>query len=267
MYTVYRILNIVTGKSYIGMTKHTFGRLQYHFNSDRSPIYRDLIKYGINSWRILYLQTNISTREEALKIETYYITLFDCVNNGYNTVYFHGFGGHPKYSSGSEHARYAVHRAWEIKGDQLLHERKTRFQDPEKYRKHCEMNSTTKMRQIRSDAMKNFTVDDKHKESYQRMRANIKASLNTPESKIKRSKISEKYDEVLVSRIKSIAAKFKRSNAAIGRAFNIPRPTVNDMVSGRSYTKCQIDDSKLHLVSFSKGEVVISDIKDFYEGC
>lgn len=160
-----------------------------------------------------------------------------------------------------------MHRAWEIKGDQLLHERKTRFQDPEKYRKHCEMNSTTKMRQIRSDAMKNFTVDDKHKESYQRMRDNIKATMNTEESRNKRRLINQQYSEVLVSRILAISNSYKRSTAAIGRALNIPRPTVSDMVRGRYYKSVREDKSILNLVSFNGRDIIISDMEKFREGC
>lgn len=262
MYTVYKLTNKVTGKCYIGCTSNLESRLDAHFRFDptghSSAISKIADKYPRSDWEVHIIKSDITSRSEALDLESEQIIINDSINNGYNSCIRQGFGG-------SVDPRAAVAVAWS--NGSLLEERKTRFKDPEKYYKHCQIQSSEKMREIRSRAMKDFMTNPDKRESLDRMRANIKASLNTPESKIKRSKINEKYDEVLVSRIKSIAAKFKRSNAAIGRAFNIPRPTVNDMVSGRSYTKCQIDDSKLHLVSFSKGEVVISDIKDFYEGC
>jgi group I intron endonuclease len=78
IHTVYKIMNIKTGKIYIGRTSQTIDvRLNYHFIHARYPsqrgyngaLQKDIRKYGTESFQIEALFENL-TFEQAKKIET-----------------------------------------------------------------------------------------------------------------------------------------------------------------------------------------------------
>ena len=94
MYTIYRHLNKINGKSYIGQTK--FQNLELRWQNGRGyykqtqPCFRDAInKYGWGNFEHIILETNIPTKKEANIREKYWIAYYhtwvkDPLCNGYN---------------------------------------------------------------------------------------------------------------------------------------------------------------------------------------
>lgn len=91
---IYKITNKINNKSIIGSTKDLNKRINHyrndikkdnplrHYNKD---FFEDIIFYGLNSFYLEIIETftNISDIELKNK-ESYYITFFDTLNNGYN---------------------------------------------------------------------------------------------------------------------------------------------------------------------------------------
>lgn len=91
---VYRHTNNTSGKSYIGITKHTIehrwarhvtvaksgGSKSYHFQ-------RAIALYGKFDWTHEILLDDIGTIDEANAFEKYYIKKYDTFENGYNSTY------------------------------------------------------------------------------------------------------------------------------------------------------------------------------------
>lgn len=76
MWLIYKIINKVNGKLYIGLTTNLKKRWNYHLlevkDSDR-PLYQAMRKYGIENFNIEVIQENIPTEQEALLLESRYI--------------------------------------------------------------------------------------------------------------------------------------------------------------------------------------------------
>ena len=82
---VYRILNKLTGQSYIGQTSRTLAeRMTGHING-KSAIGKDIAKYGRNNFDVAVLDV-CETKTEADKSERYWIAFYDTVSNGYNVM-------------------------------------------------------------------------------------------------------------------------------------------------------------------------------------
>ena len=90
---IYKITNLVNGKSYIGATKKSLSdRWKYHLHdskrerSKNRPLYIAMNKYGIDNF-------NISVVEECeddsvlFEREIYWIDYYDTYRNGYNETY------------------------------------------------------------------------------------------------------------------------------------------------------------------------------------
>lgn len=98
-YSVYRHINKVNGKSYIGITRNTveFRRTQHAYNAfaaatnpkiTDNKFYKAIRKYGTDNFDVEVLESGLSA-EQAKEREIYYISLFDTYNTGYNST----FGG------------------------------------------------------------------------------------------------------------------------------------------------------------------------------
>jgi group I intron endonuclease len=86
---VYKLFNIVTGKSYIGQTVQPLRRRLSAHASKISPwpIGRSIKKYGIENFDIKTL-CHCSSKEELDKQETFYINYYNTIRpNGYNLTY------------------------------------------------------------------------------------------------------------------------------------------------------------------------------------
>jgi predicted GIY-YIG superfamily endonuclease len=90
-HTVYRIVNKVEGKSYIGVTttcaeerlkQHILASHETH-KRKRLGVCEAIREFGKEAFFVETLET-VSSRAEALRLESRYIVEFDACNNGYN---------------------------------------------------------------------------------------------------------------------------------------------------------------------------------------
>jgi group I intron endonuclease len=94
IYSIYKVVNKVNGKVYIGYTKNFNGRKNSHKKSIKNPKYTSIFhnalrKYGWDSfvWEIIYQSKE---EEHTLKImEPYFIEQYNSFDDGYNMT----FGG------------------------------------------------------------------------------------------------------------------------------------------------------------------------------
>lgn len=89
MYRVYKIVNDLNSKVYIGITKQTLNmRFKSHLNDRRkhkttSALYNAMELYPDAGWAIKLVEDNIPETEIDIK-EQYYIKQYNSYNNGYN---------------------------------------------------------------------------------------------------------------------------------------------------------------------------------------
>ena len=88
-FKVYVHINKNNNKAYVGMTKQN---PEYRWGSQgqgyrvQPKFYNAIQKYGWNNFEHLILADNIKSEEEALEIESYYIEIYDSIENGYNIL-------------------------------------------------------------------------------------------------------------------------------------------------------------------------------------
>lgn len=109
MIGIYKITNLIDGKSYIGLSTHIEDRWQYHktpYNWKREKdklLYRAITKYGIENFNFEVLEECLP--EELSEKEKYYVEKYDTYKNGYNMTAggedYHG-EGHPKHKLSKE---------------------------------------------------------------------------------------------------------------------------------------------------------------------
>jgi group I intron endonuclease len=82
---VYKIVNNITGKTYVGITsKKLSHRIAKHIKENKSYIQKALNKYGLSSFIISVIDT-ADNREILCKKERYWISILNCKTpNGYN---------------------------------------------------------------------------------------------------------------------------------------------------------------------------------------
>lgn len=87
---IYKATNKVNGKCYIGQTRHSLEeRRNAHYAKARQGIkthfYSAIRKYGEDNfeWRILCTAQN---KQDLNRLETFFITQYDSIKNGYNMV-------------------------------------------------------------------------------------------------------------------------------------------------------------------------------------
>lgn len=90
MITVYMHTNVLTGKSYIGYTKHTLekrwaGHVYDAFKGDHLYFHKAIRKYGANCWIHSVLEI-CETSAEAKCVEKSLIREFETRTTGYNTT-------------------------------------------------------------------------------------------------------------------------------------------------------------------------------------
>lgn len=86
---IYQIHNKINGKSYVGQASNGF-RCRYTSSNwwkfiKNNHLKNSISKYGHESFEIIILEKNISSKEELNKLEIEYITKLNCIfPNGYN---------------------------------------------------------------------------------------------------------------------------------------------------------------------------------------
>lgn len=86
---IYRIINTITGKSYVGQTTQKLQhRIRGHFTEVRCPrLSASIHKHGKDAFRVEILEDNIPVHYLSDR-EIYWIAHFDCVTpNGYNLTH------------------------------------------------------------------------------------------------------------------------------------------------------------------------------------
>lgn len=97
MYTIYKIVNTINNKVYIGYTsKDLLLRLSRHFyeaqwRKNKTKWHRAIIKYGDASFSIMTLEET-EDLEKAHELEKFYIKSYNSIIDGYNT-HEGGLGG------------------------------------------------------------------------------------------------------------------------------------------------------------------------------
>jgi len=85
-YKIYKVFNTVNDKLYIGQTVHS---LEYRFDShvkcSSSKLGKAIAELGKDKFKIELLDTSATSNYELSILEDKYITLYDSINNGYNT--------------------------------------------------------------------------------------------------------------------------------------------------------------------------------------
>lgn len=87
-YTIYCHKNKINNMVYIGITKRPVKqRWQNGRGYCKQPkFYNAILKYGWDNFEHIILEENIPTETEALKKESYYIKIYNSVENGYNIL-------------------------------------------------------------------------------------------------------------------------------------------------------------------------------------
>lgn len=85
IFCVYKITNLINGKSYIGITQRDPQiRFNEHFSNKKELLYKAKEKYGKENFQLEIIEDNIP-KEKIDEKERYYIKLYNTlVPNGYN---------------------------------------------------------------------------------------------------------------------------------------------------------------------------------------
>lgn len=97
MYLIYKIINKINNKIYVGYTYDIKMRWGAHLkaanNMDHKHLYHAMRHYGIENFSIEIIESNIKTQIEALERETYWIQELNTLSKngkGYNLLLHHG---------------------------------------------------------------------------------------------------------------------------------------------------------------------------------
>lgn len=90
---IYKITNIINGKSYIGQSLYLKKRIRRHLSykshKDNLALYKAFNKYGVHKFTIEILETIDTEKRDDIKseldrLEIFYIKKYDSYNSGYN---------------------------------------------------------------------------------------------------------------------------------------------------------------------------------------
>ena len=126
MIGVYRILNTLTGKSYIGQSVDIDKRFKEHLYHKQSPIDSDIHTFGEEFFKFKILV--ICDIDELDYWEEYYIEQFDSVNDGYNST----TGGRHSVGEGNSNCKLTELDVFKIREAYRVHSPK--YEVYEKYK-------------------------------------------------------------------------------------------------------------------------------------
>lgn len=99
MIGIYKITNLINGKSYIGQSKNIEHRFKEHMYHSQTDLDKDIHIYGLNNFSFDILE--ICEIDQLDEKEAYYINLYDTRNTGYNII----AGGIPNHGEANPNAK------------------------------------------------------------------------------------------------------------------------------------------------------------------
>ena len=218
---IYCIENIYTHKKYIGYTRNCFGdRFDNHLNQLRHNIHKsiamqnDYNTYGEDTFVfsiIEIIDKNTSSPEEFYDKEKYYISLYNTVENGYNTS-TGGRGGATGIPLSEEHVQ---------KLSEINRKRLTGSHLSEEIRKKISQSNTGK---IMSDEAKE-KISKANTGKTRTMKQKIEQSKRVPNKRIS--------DELAHYIKQLIAENMKPKDISVKTGVSVS--IINDIKRGRSY--------------------------------
>lgn len=113
MWIIYRHVNKINNKSYIGQTCQKVEK-RWHNGygySDSPKFWKAICKYGWDNFTHEILEDNIETVEKADERESYWINYYNSIENGYNIN--QGGGNHARGEEFSKRVSEGQKRNWE----------------------------------------------------------------------------------------------------------------------------------------------------------
>lgn len=103
IYTIYKIVNRITGKVYIGFTSDFRRRISQHKTNSKtkqSKLYSSMRKHGLENFSYEIIYQSKDEKHCLIEMEPYFITENDSFNSGYNMT--SGGDGTRNYSHSHE---------------------------------------------------------------------------------------------------------------------------------------------------------------------
>jgi len=118
MIGIYKITNIITGRSYIGQSKDIEKRFSEHIYHSTSKIDVNINLYGKDNFIFEVLEE--CPVEKLDDLEDYYIQKYDTINRGYNEIR----GGHHNIGESNPNSKLSESDVYNIREDYNNHIRK-----------------------------------------------------------------------------------------------------------------------------------------------
>lgn len=86
-FSIYMISNDTNDKVYIGQTTQSIkDRFESHYNNPSSPMSKIMREIGKDHFTVSLLDDTANNLEELLEKERYYVTKYNSIENGYNSI-------------------------------------------------------------------------------------------------------------------------------------------------------------------------------------
>lgn len=221
---IYHIINIETGKRYIGQTIDIDWRLQRHFRElsegchHSQKLQRSYDKYGKEAFKVEYQEKEYKEYEDLLLDEQKNISQYNSYENGYNET--RGGEGHPTlFDFDTMVLLYQIGQRY--KG--------IKHKIAEFY--NCDRTSITAV--FRKDYLKKITYDEEKLN-------NLIKELQLDSSYLNENYVNnwdKKLNEEQVLMALSTMEIKKYSGAACGRVFGVKKDVINSITRGKTYKK------------------------------
>lgn len=158
MYCIYRITNLINGKTYIG--QHKYKKLNDSYMGSGVYIKRAINKYGIESFKKEILVFNISKKEHIDLLEKTFIESERCKGNQYHTGHHHSEETKKKWSEERKEKNAGENNYWY--GKHFSEEHKKKLSTAHKGKSGC---------------WKGKHLSEEHKEMLRKAKADISAAF------------------------------------------------------------------------------------------
>lgn len=219
---IYCFTNLVNGKKYVGQTSNEKQRYNNHLSSSQNeqaaghqyPLSRAIRKYGVDNFKFEVLAKDLNY-EKANDLEIYYIELYDSIENGYNQI----SGGENASKPKTEEAKINMSKA------------KARFSDEE----IIELRLAYKNKEKPSVIYKEKYSERVKYQSFYNIWCGKRYAHIMPEVFTDAGTRRVKYSEEIVLEIRKVREEQNLSYDKLSAKFDIPRPTIVDIVKRRTW--------------------------------